>query len=137
MDKATAKGTSPLSTERRHVLKTEVALDILWMPNIEIVKSPLPQDAYQKNANIYKILANSKRLEVLNLLKKRELSVEEMLKVTKLSKANLSQHLALLRHNRLVHTRRVGLNIYYRIVDPRIVEPCKILHELRRRSLVI
>lgn len=101
------------------------------------MKSPLPQEAYQRNALIYKILANPKRLEVLNLLKKRELSVEEMLKVTKLSKANLSQHLALLRHNGLVQTRRVGLNIIYKIVDPRIVEPCKILHGLRHRHLVV
>ena len=99
-------------------------------------KSPLPQEAYLRNANIYKILANSKRLEILNLLKKRELGVEQILKVTGLSKANLSQHLALLRHNGLVQTRREGLNVHYRIVDPRIVEPCKILHRLRHRNLV-
>jgi len=100
------------------------------------LKSPLPQEAYHKNANIYKILANSKRLEVLNLLKRGELGVEDILKVTKLSKANLSQHLALLRHSGLVHTRRSGLNVFYSIVDPRIVEPCKILHNLRHRQLV-
>jgi len=100
------------------------------------LKSPLPQEAYHKNANIYKILANSKRLEVLNLLKKGELGVEDILKVTKLSKANLSQHLALLRHSGLVRTRRSGLNVFYSIVDPRIVEPCKILHQLRHRAMV-
>jgi ArsR family transcriptional regulator len=101
------------------------------------MKSPLPQEAYDRNAGIYKILANPKRLEVLNLLKLKELAVEDILKVTRLSKANLSQHLALLRHNGLVHTRREGLNIIYRIVDPRIVEPCKILHTLRTRKLVV
>lgn len=99
-------------------------------------KSPLPQEAYNKNANIYKILANSKRLEVLNILKTGETGVEELLKITGLSKANLSQHLALLRHSGLVQTRREGLNIFYTIVDPRIVEPCKILHNLRHRHLV-
>ncbi len=101
------------------------------------LKSPLPQEAYNKNANVYKILANSKRLEILNLLKKGELGVEQMLQVTKLSKANLSQHLALMRHNGLVHTRRSGLNIFYRIVDPRIVAPCEILHQLRHQKLVV
>jgi ArsR family transcriptional regulator len=101
------------------------------------LKSPLPQEAYNKNANIYKLLANSKRLEILNLLKKGEVGVNELLKITKLSKANLSQHLALLRHNGLVQARREGLNIYYRIIDPRIVEPCKILHELRNKQLVV
>ena len=100
------------------------------------MKSPLPQEAYHKNAHIYKILANSKRLEVLNILKKGETGVDRLLKTTKLSKANLSQHLALLRHNGLVHTRREGLNVFYRIVDPRIVEPCRILHSLRHKRLV-
>lgn len=98
---------------------------------------PLPQEAFDKNANIYKILANSKRLEILNNLKTGELGVEELLKITKLSKANLSQHLALLRHNGLVQTRREGLNIFYKIIDPRIVAPCKILHNLRHRQLVV
>jgi len=101
------------------------------------MKSLLPKEAYQKNALIYKILANSKRLEILNILKKQETSVEELLKITKLPKANLSQHLALMRHNGLVVPRRHGLNMYYKIVDPRIVEPCKILHNLRHRHLVV
>ncbi|MEK7095321.1 MAG: metalloregulator ArsR/SmtB family transcription factor [Patescibacteria group bacterium] len=101
------------------------------------MKSPLPKEAYQKNALIYKILANSKRLEILNILKIKETSVEDLLSITKLPKANLSQHLALMRHNGLVISKREGLNICYRIVDPRIVEPCKILHNLRHRSLVV
>jgi len=99
-------------------------------------KSPLPKEAYLRNADIYRILANSKRLEVLNILKRGECSVEELIAITKLPKANISQHLALLRHNGLVQTRREGLNVIYKIVDPRIVEPCKILHELRHRRLV-
>lgn len=101
------------------------------------LKSPLPQEAYFKNAHIYKILANSKRLEILNILKLGETGVDDLLKITKLGKANLSQHLALMRHNGLVQTRRQGLNIFYRIVDPRIVEPCKILHKLRSRHMVV
>ncbi len=101
------------------------------------MKSPLPKEAYNKNAVVYKILANSKRLEILNILKVKETSVEDILSITKLPKANLSQHLALLRHNGLILPRRHGLNVYYKIVDPRIVEPCRILHELRRKSVLV
>lgn len=82
-------------------------------------------------------MANPKRLEMLNILKGGETGVDQLLKITKLSKANLSQHLALLRHNGLVKTRRDGLNVFYRIVDPRIVDPCKILHQLRGKHLVV
>jgi DNA-binding transcriptional ArsR family regulator len=98
------------------------------------MKSPFPKTTYIKNAEVYRILANPKRLEILNLLKLREASVEQLLKVLKLPKANLSQHLALLRHNHLVTVRRQGLNKYYAIIDPRIVEPCRVLHNLRRHS---
>lgn len=94
------------------------------------MKSPFPKATYERNAEIYKLLANPKRLEILNLLKLRELSVEKLIKILMLPKANISQHLALLRHARLVAVRRNGLNAYYKITDPKIVEPCRILHEL-------
>ena len=94
------------------------------------IKRPLPRTAYQKNAEIYKILANSKRLEILNLLREQEMPVEELVKILGIPKANVSQHLALLRHAKLVTVRRNGLNGYYNIIDPRIVEPCRILHKL-------
>ncbi len=94
------------------------------------IKQPLPRTAYRKNAETYKVLANSKRLEILNLLREQEMSVEELIRTTGLSKTNLSQHLALLRHARLVTVRRNGLNAHYNIIDPRIVEPCRILHKL-------
>ena len=97
---------------------------------------PLPKETYKKNAAIYKILANPKRLEVLNLLKDGEMGVEKLLKITKLPKANLSQHLAILRTNSLVRTRRNGLNIFYTLVDSKIVLPCKILHNLRNRRII-
>lgn len=100
------------------------------------MKSPLPKSTYERNSNIYKLLANPKRLEILNLIKQRELSVEQIVKVLRLPKANVSQHLAVLRHTRVVTVRRNGLNVYYKITDPRIVEPCRILHNLwKSRSL--
>jgi ArsR family transcriptional regulator, zinc-responsive transcriptional repressor len=94
------------------------------------IKQPLPRTAYRRNAEIYKILANPKRLEILNLLREQEMSVEELIKTLGIPKANLSQHLTLLRHAHLVTVHRAGLNAYYNIIDPRIVEPCRILHQL-------
>ena len=99
------------------------------------IKRPLPRIAYEKNAEIYKILANSKRLEILNLLREQEMSVEELIKTLGITKANVSQHLALLRHARLVTVRRDGLNGFYNIIDPRIVEPCRILHQLSKSQV--
>lgn len=100
------------------------------------MKSPLPKNAYQKNAEIYKILANPIRLEILNILKKGESSVEKLTKIIGIRKPNVSQHLALLRHVRLVSVSRNGQEIYYKIINPKIVEPCKILHDLRQKNLL-
>ncbi|MCR4328260.1 MAG: metalloregulator ArsR/SmtB family transcription factor [Patescibacteria group bacterium] len=98
------------------------------------VMSPFPKSVYKRNAFLYKILANPKRLEILNILKVHEASVNELAKTLDVSKANMSQHLARLRYARAVLTRRDGLNIYYRITDPRIVEPCRIFKDLWSKS---
>ena len=96
------------------------------------IKSPFNKITYERNAAVYKILAHSIRLEILNILKFSERTVEELLKVIPITKANMSQHLALLRYAGIVKTRKNGLNVIYQIVDPRIVEPCSILRDLRR-----
>ncbi len=100
------------------------------------MKAVLPKQAFERNAKVYKVLANEKRLEILNNIKHRELSVEQLLKITRLPKANLSQHLALLRHSRLVTTRKQGLNVFYTIIDPDIIEPCAILHSLWKQKRI-
>lgn len=96
------------------------------------LRSPFPKEVYGKNAEIYKIMAHPKRLEILNSLKKRPLSVQELCQILRCRKANVSQHLALLRNFRLVKARRNGLSVVYSIVDPRIVAPCRILKDLFR-----
>jgi|SRR3989344_7294125 len=95
------------------------------------------KEIYNKNAHIFKILAHAKRLEILNLLIIKELKVEEIRKATKIPKANLSQHLALLRHNGLLKARREGLNIFYKIGDRGIIELYRVLNKLRDRHIIV
>ena len=90
----------------------------------------LPKIAFINNAKIYKLLASEKRLEILNNIKHEERRVEELVKILGVSKANVSQHLALLRHSGLVTARREGLSVFYKIVDPEIIKPCVILYNL-------
>ena len=94
------------------------------------MKSPFPKSTYERNAATYKVLANPVRLEILNMLKQEELSVEDLTAALGLRKANVSQHLSLLRAMGIVTTRRDGLRIHYTLVHKRIVEPCAILHSL-------
>lgn len=106
------------------------------MQLFEIMKSPFPKETYEKNAEVYKILANPIRLEILNILKNGEVSVDELTKMLGIRKPNVSQHLSLLRHARLISMRKKGLNVYYSIVSAEIVKPCKILHDLRAASII-
>ena len=94
------------------------------------MKSPYPKSVYAHNSTIYKILANPIRLEILNTIKNKEASVEALTKMLGIRKANVSQHLSLLRHARLVHIRKNGVRVYYRITNPKLVEPCRILKNL-------
>ena len=52
------------------------------------------KELYQIHAEMCKVFSNSIRLEILNLLRDKEMSVTELIKKTKLSQANISQHLS-------------------------------------------
>ncbi len=91
---------------------------------------------YEVYANIYKVLSNGKRLEILSCIKDRERSVDDIAKEVGIRKANLSQHLSILRLNKLVTHRRDGQKIFYKCIDPGIVEPCKIIETLRTKGIV-
>lgn len=64
-------------------------------------------------AQLLKVLANEKRLMILCLLSEQERSVSELNELVDLSQSALSQHLAVLREEGLVTTRREAQTIYY------------------------
>lgn len=63
--------------------------------------------------NLLKAMANENRLRILCLLDGIELSVSELNSRLSLSQSALSQHLAILRREGLVSTRRSSQTIYY------------------------
>jgi ArsR family transcriptional regulator len=65
-------------------------------------------------------LASRHRLMILCRLVDGETSVGEMLQTLGLNQSNLSRHLALLREEGLVATRREGTVIHYRIASDRV-----------------
>ena len=80
-------------------------------------------------ARMLRLLANEKRLLVLcHLAGAGELNVGELMNAVGLSQSALSQHLALMREDGLVATRREAQSIYYHIADPRAA---KLLETLR------
>ena len=85
---------------------------------------------YELHADICKIFSNSKRLEIINTLKDQEMSAGELIERISLSKANLSQHMSVLKSKGVVLARRKGVNIYYRIANPKIIQACHLMREV-------
>ena len=95
----------------------------------------MEQKLYELHAQMCQVFTSPKRLEILNLLRNRELSVGELTKLAKVRQANLSQHLSILREKGIVKTRRDGVKIYYSLANPKIVKAFDIIREILLEKL--
>ena len=76
------------------------------------------QERADEAARLLKTLANAQRLRVLCLLVGREMTVGQINdELSDLSQSALSQHLAKLRDEGMVSTRRESQTIWYRLVE--------------------
>jgi DNA-binding transcriptional ArsR family regulator len=86
----------------------------------------------EEQVRICKAFANTTRLQMLDLLGKKERPVGELAKHLGVSKANLSQHLAILKAAGIVETRRDGRNIYCFLTIPAVTQACHLIREVLR-----
>lgn len=78
-----------------------------------------------------KALASEPRLLVLcYLAERKEASVGELAGQLGLSLSALSQHLAKLREEGLVATRKDAQSVFYRVCDPKVEQMLALLHDL-------
>jgi DNA-binding transcriptional ArsR family regulator len=85
---------------------------------------------FELQSEVCKTLASAKRLEIINALKDGEKTVGELVDILGVPKANVSQHLAVMRHKGILKSRRDGVNIYYRIANPKVVQACVLMREV-------
>ena len=78
-------------------------------------------------AERFKVLAEPARLAILNTLRKRELTVTEIVDETGLGQANVSKHLQLLHQQGFVARRKEGLYAYYTLADQCVFQLCDIM----------
>ncbi len=79
---------------------------------------------------LLKALSNEKRLLIVCALYKSERSVGELEEIVDLSQSALSQHLARLRRDGLVKTRREAQTIYYSLDDAATSEVLRCLYDI-------
>ena len=88
------------------------------------------QENAQQAAEVLRALSNETRLLVMCQLGQGEMSVGALQQAVGLGQSALSQHLARLRAEGFVTTRREGQTIYYRIADPRVSRLIGALHDI-------
>ncbi len=93
------------------------------------------EEFFQLHAHLCKALAHPTRLLIIDELRDGQVSVGELAERLGLSPSNLSQHLGVLRDQRLVLSRRDGNVVYYRLRDQRVTEAFDLLREVLRRVL--
>lgn len=90
---------------------------------------------YELHAQICQIFTSPKRLEIIDALRQGEKTVHELALLLNIRQANLSQHLAILRQKKVVATRREGVNVYYRIANPKILQACDLMRAVLLEQL--
>lgn len=87
-------------------------------------------DSAAQAARLLRAISNGNRLMLLCLLFEGEKTVGELNASLPLSQSALSQHLAVLREEGLVSTRRDGQSIYYGLASPEARRVIETLHSV-------
>ena len=102
------------------------------------------KELYKLHAEMCKVFSNPIRLEILNLLRDKEMSVTALIEKTKLTQVNISQHLSIMKSKWIVLSNRNGKNIYYKLSNPKIIKAFDIIRdvlferlETDRKSLLV
>ncbi len=90
---------------------------------------------YEIHAEICKTLGNAKRIEILNALQNRELTVSKLVEIMGIPPANVSQHLAVMRQKGILTARREGSNIYYKVSNSKVIKACNLMREVLLEQL--
>ena len=82
----------------------------------------MADDLLELRATALKGLGQSTRLGILEILRNGERCVCEIFSAIQEEQSNVSRHLAVLKSAGLVTSRKEGLNVHYRMKDPRLFQ---------------
>src|SRR5690606_21857679 len=86
---------------------------------------------YEVKAGLFKGLAHPIRIRILEVLSSTsEATVTELLHAVDLEASHVSQHLAVLRRNRLAVSERRGSNVHYRLAYPQVADLLRVARAL-------
>src|SRR5450830_979594 len=109
------------------------------MPLSSIKKdsTPVPKtdQTFESAADLFRVMSAPMRLKIINCLCDGEKNVSYLLTKVDTTQPNMSQHLNTLYQAGILGKRREGVQIFYRIIDQRIVSICEaVCHEIARKQ---
>lgn len=99
-------------------------------PNLARISADDMAEHADEASQLLRALANPNRLMILCLLASGERTVGELNEMVGISQSALSQHLSVLRQDKLVETRRESQNIHYRLAQGPALHIINTLHDV-------
>ena len=83
------------------------------------------EEVFEKAADLFRVMSAPMRLRIISALCNGEKNVGELLAEIDTTQPNMSQHLNTLYQAGVLGKRREGVQIYYRIINERVVNLCR------------
>jgi ArsR family transcriptional regulator len=80
---------------------------------------------FEMAADTFRVMSAPMRLKIINCLCNEEKNVGQLLEEIDTTQPNMSQHLNTLFKAKILGRRREGVQIYYRIINDRVVTLCR------------
>jgi ArsR family transcriptional regulator len=90
---------------------------------------------YLLKADFFRALGHPARVRILELVSNQERSVGELQEELGLDSSGTSQHLAALRRQGLVETRRQGTTVFYKLKNPQVADLLRVAREILTANL--
>ena len=87
-------------------------------------------ELYRCHADMCKVFSHPTRLQILNALREREMSVSDMAARFQVTIGNLSQHLNMMKQRRVLVSRKDGNVVYYRLANPKMLKAFDLIREI-------
>lgn len=87
-------------------------------------------------ADFFKALSHPARIKILELLRGGELSVTELQEQLGIESSSVSQNLSVLRHKKIVDSRKAGTTVYYWVPDPVVFDLLDIARRIFNNQLL-
>jgi len=95
-------------------------------------RQKLENEILERQVTICKAFANSTRLRMLDLLGQRDWSSAELQDELGVSKANLSQHVLILKSAGVILRRRQGREVFFSLAMPEVKRACQLIQHVLR-----